>query len=380
MISILALKLVVLGTLLVLTFLFTVLPLKFAVSIRHQADHDRRRRCRLWISLLSCFAAGVFLATCLLDLLPQVRDKLRSAMGNMNVSTAFPVSEFVLSVGLFIILSIEQLVLMVQERSTEGYSPIHAHESRESLAGHNNHHQEDCISRESRTRSRSTSTGLDQGRYTHGLSSSDDCDEADNEQSASGHSHHHMFHTHTDQSSHSYIRSVFLLLALSMHSIFEGLAVGLQGDVKNILQIFAALTIHKCILAFSLGLNFVQNHMTVRGTLGSGFLFAITSPIGIGVGIIVFQFTVNPVMSNLVCGLLEGIACGTFLFVVFFEILPHEFNTNAHLTNRMLKLLFLLVGYATISLLLFLSTMGEAAQVKPMPSNNTNVLHMEDII
>lgn len=296
----------------------------------------------------------------------------------MNVPTVFPVSEFVLSVGLFIILIVEQLVLMVQERSTEGYSPIHAPESRERLTGHNNHHQE-----ESRSRSGSTGSGHNEERYSHRLSSSDDddaADAADDGQSASGHSHQHIFHKHTDQSSHSYIRSVFLLLALSMHSIFEGLAVGLQGDVKNILQIFAALTIHKSILAFSLGLNFVQSHMTTRSILGSGFLFAVTSPIGIGIGVIVFQFTVNPVMSNLVCGLLEGIACGTFLFVVFFEILPHEFNTKARLPNRMLKLLFLLVGYATISLLIFLSTMGEPAPVKPMPSNTTNVLRMEDII
>ncbi|KAK2172284.1 hypothetical protein NP493_975g04058 [Ridgeia piscesae] len=380
MISILALKLVVLGTLLVLTFLFSVLPLKFVASVRHQADHNRRRRCRHWISLLSCFAAGVFLATCLLDLLPQVRDKLRSAMESMNVPTAFPVSEFVLSVGLFIILIVEQLVLMVQERSTEGYSPIHGPESRESLADHTNHHQEEDMTRDGRTRSGSTGSRHSEGSYAHRLSSSDDDAATDDGQSASGHSHHHMFHKHTDQSSHSYIRSLFLLLALSMHSIFEGLAVGLQGDINNILQIFAALTIHKCILAFSLGMNFVQSHMTIRGILGSGFLFAVTSPIGIGIGIIVFEFTVNPVMSNLVCGLLEGIACGTFLFVVFFEILPHEFNTKARLPNRMLKMLFLLVGYGTISLLLFLSTMGEPGPVKPMPSNTTSMLRMEDII
>ncbi|KAI0213974.1 Zinc transporter ZIP1 [Lamellibrachia satsuma] len=378
MISILLLKVVVLGTLLVLTFLFSVLPLKFARSVRHQVDHNRRRRCRHWISLLSCFAAGVFLSTCLLDLLPQVRDKLRSAMDDLNMPTAFPVSEFVLSIGLFLVLIIEQLVLMVQERNTDGYSPIHAPESRDRLVGHSSHHQEDRRSRESRP----GSTGHDEGRYIDRLSgsSSDEDDAADDEHSGAGHSHDHLHHKHTDPSSHSYIRSLFLLLALSMHSIFEGLAVGLQGDVKNILQIFAALTIHKCILAFSLGLNFVQSHMTVRGILRSGFLFAITSPIGISIGIIVFQFTVNPVMSNLVCGLLEGIACGTFLFVVFFEILPHEFNTKARLPNRMLKLLFLLVGYAAISLLLFLSTMGEPGPVKPMPTNGTNVLHMEDII
>ena len=376
MISVLALKLVVLASLLVLTFLFSILPLRFVSSVRQQADHDRRRRCRRWISLLSCFAAGVFLATCLLDLLPQVRDKLSTAMRDMRITTAFPVSEFVLSLGLFIILIVEQVVLLVRERGSEGYSPIHTPKSSDSLAGgHSHNHHE--IRRGSDT-VYGSADHID-GRSFDGISITSD--DATDEHSNAGHSHHHhVAHKHTDQNSHSYIRSVFLLLALSMHSIFEGLAVGLQGDVRNILQIFAALAIHKSILAFSLGLNFVQSHMTVRSILGSGLLFAITSPIGIAIGAVIFQFTVDPEMSNLVCGLLEGIACGTFLFVVFFEILPHEFNTKALLPSRMLKLLFLLAGYATIALLLFLSTMGENGTVMPMPTNATNFLRMEDYI
>ena len=302
-------------------------------------------------------------------------------MRDMRITTAFPVSEFVLSLGLFIILIVEQAVLLVRECATDGYTPIHTPKSPGSLAEHNhsrNHHE----NRRGSDTVYGSADHIDGISYNDGLSStSDDDDDApDDERLNAGHSHHHVAHKHTDQNSHSYIRSVFLLLALSMHSIFEGLAVGLQGDVRNILQIFAALAIHKSILAFSLGLNFVQSHMTVRSILGSGLLFAITSPIGIAIGTVVFQFTVDPEMSNLVCGLLEGIACGTFLFVVFFEILPHEFNTKALLPSRMLKLLFLLAGYATIALLLFLSTMGENGTVKPMPTNATNVLHMEDYI
>ena len=77
MIDILGLKLTILGTLLICTFLFGIIPLKFSNSISEDGDRssESRKKARKWkkiISLLSCYAGGVFLATCLLDLLPQV--------------------------------------------------------------------------------------------------------------------------------------------------------------------------------------------------------------------------------------------------------------------------------------------------------------------
>ena len=77
MIDLLILKLIILGTLLIFTFLFGIIPLKFTSSFSETEDQsvEDRRKSRIWkkfISLLSCYAGGVFLATCLLDLLPQV--------------------------------------------------------------------------------------------------------------------------------------------------------------------------------------------------------------------------------------------------------------------------------------------------------------------
>ena len=62
------------------------------------------------------------------------------------------------------------------------------------------------------------------------------------------HSHHH--HMVLD---HSSLRSYLLLLALTFHSVFEGLAIGLQQVSGQLFSIFTAVIIHKAIMAFSLG-------------------------------------------------------------------------------------------------------------------------------
>lgn len=43
----------------------------------------------------------------------------------------------------------------------------------------------------------------------------------------------------------SKFHSLFLLIALSLHSLFEGLAIGLQQTSETVIQVFVAVLIHK---------------------------------------------------------------------------------------------------------------------------------------
>ena len=49
---------------------------------------------------------------------------------------------------------------------------------------------------------------------------------------------------------------------------------------------------------------------------------------------------------------LQGITGGTFLYVTFFEVLPHELNQRG---NRIMKLIFVLVGFLFICGFMFIS-------------------------
>ena len=57
--------------------------------------------------------------------------------------------------------------------------------------------------------------------------------------------HHHHRHHHNEQLSdrHSSLRALLLLVALSLHSLFEGLALGLLTSNDVIISIFSALMV-----------------------------------------------------------------------------------------------------------------------------------------
>ena len=163
---------------------------------------------------------------------------------------------------------------------------------------------------------------------------------------------------HEDESRpHPTLRSFMLLLALSLHSLFEGLAIALQPDMNDIIQIFIAVIIHKVIIAFSLGLNLIQTNLSLSSIIKSNILFSVTSPLGMAIGILV-EAVGQDVSSSIVNGVLQGLACGTFVYVTFFEILPHELGDSE---NRLFKLLSLIVGFSVVCFVLFLDP-SEAAQ------------------
>ena len=150
---------------------------------------------------------------------------------------------------------------------------------------------------------------------------------------------------------HSTIRSLILLIALSFHSIFEGLAIGLQQDLGQLISLFIAVIAHKAIMAFSLGLTLAQATLSAKQYVMSIMVFSLASPFGMGIGILLADMD-HSLAADVANGILQGIAGGTFLYITFFEVLPHEFNEPKH---RMLKLVSMLVGYSCICGLLFVT-------------------------
>ena len=64
-------KSITLATMMVITFVFGMLPYKLLGQVRNNRDASSRSWWRHLISLCSCFSGGVFMAACLLDLLPE---------------------------------------------------------------------------------------------------------------------------------------------------------------------------------------------------------------------------------------------------------------------------------------------------------------------
>lgn len=145
--------------------------------------------------------------------------------------------------------------------------------------------------------------------------------------------HHHIDHRNTDHS-HMVIedstiitlRGLLVVLALSVHELFEGLAVGLESSSQNVWYMFGAVSAHKLVIAFCIGVELITSGMRKGLVVIYVFIFAVVSPMGIGVGIVVTEEKESS--TAVVSVILQGLASGTLLYVVFFEILREERKTG----------------------------------------------------
>lgn len=157
-------------------------------------------------------------------------------------------------------------------------------------------------------------------------------------------------HFHVDFGSQSALRAFILVFSLSLHSVFEGLAVGLLEKGQEVLEICLALMIHKSIISFSLTVKLSQARLRRSVVVGCLLLFAVMSPLGVGLGIGLSETKTSPGHQLARCTL-EGLAAGTFIYITFMEILPHELAAGR---NRIAKVAVLLVGFAVVTAVLFI--------------------------
>jgi len=323
MVSLVVEKVIILFSMAAITFIAGMLPLKLFSELRKNNDLRARSMWRTAICICSCFSGGIFLSACLLDLLPEVEEKFEEIKENIKEKYGkeieYPLAHFVMCCGFFLILIIEQTVLHYQEKIVQEGEPQPLL-SDSGTTPPTNAHQ----------------------RYSYEANDTHD-----------GHGHSHMSHSllQVNNNSTSSLRSIMLLVALAFHSVFEGIAVGLQDNSSDLISIFIAVICHKSVMAFSLGLNIAQSDLSLMSFFISNVIFSISSPLGVGLGIGIAGMP-SSLTLDIINGTLQGIAGGTFLYVTFFEILPHELDVP---TKRLMKVSFILLGFGSFCGLLFLS-------------------------
>lgn len=106
------------------------------------------------------------------------------------------------------------------------------------------------------------------------------------------------------------LRALVLLLSLSFHSVFEGLAVGLQPTVATAVQLCLAVLAHKGLVVFGVGLRLVQIGTGSRWATLSILSLALMSPMGLVLGLAVTRGD-SKGGQGLAQAVLEGVAAGT---------------------------------------------------------------------
>ena len=134
-----------------------------------------------------------------------------------------------------------------------------------------------------------------------------------------------------------------LMIALSVHSVFEGVAVGLQDDVADIWSFLIAIGTHKWAAAMSLGISMGNNldhsPTTVKILI---LIFALATPIGVIFGMIVME------AAPLINIIFSGLAGGTFLYISASEVVVEEFSIP---DKKWIKLAGFILGAMLITLI-----------------------------
>ncbi|KAM3184668.1 hypothetical protein ACTXT7_007889 [Hymenolepis weldensis] len=272
-------------------------PLQFYINLRHTTALLVIAR---WFSILFRFQ------TRLMDLFPDVNDAIEIALSALKINTHYPLSALFTLLGFFMVLTIEQGAHVCQKKHRNGSAS-----NAEAPHSHQEH--------------------------------------------SGGHSHNNEMIPEAGGDGSSF-QIMLLLISLSIHSVFEGLAVGLQRSVSEVVTLFSALLLHKLIMATSIGFSLAASHQQQeRGVARSQWMgalfFSLASPIGVLIGWALITQRSSPALLMAIA-VLQGLACGTFFFVVFCEMLPHEFGENEEvdIKDRFGKIAFLVLGFALIAL------------------------------
>jgi len=377
-----------------------LLPCKFTWKDRNTLESPRLD---LIVNLANCFSAGVFIGTFFVGLLPEVRNEYVEALQILNFSTNFPVTEFVVVLGFFLSLFVEHFVIFVRGscRSSKETSAHYVKAGVGELVPDVEVKSADCHSERN-----GCSTAVDHvngnaitvieeeshdGIFYKDMNGhaelqhdrmSDDSDAAlllHCEDDDEDHLHSHIDHHHSHGGhGHSHgiedlsgnetgVRLMVLLLSMGLHSIFEGIALGLQTRTIDLINLFIGVIIHECLVSFAIGVSLSKKRFSVRNMVVFGVVFALTIPVGQVMGILIGQQSSS---SSLFTISLQAIAAGTFIHATFLEVLPDGLSGEAY---KALKLVFLVIGFLAIAVVTAVFHDHEHSRHTDIVSNTTSV-------
>lgn len=143
----------------------------------------------------------------------------------------------------------------------------------------------------------------------------------------------------------SSITPYILLIALSVHSIFEGIALGVMNTVKECSILFSAIILHKWAASFALGISFYKSGTEKDLFIRMILIFSSFGPLGIIIGMIFSD------AGSLIKGIMLSISSGTFIYVAASEVIVEEFSLSKK-TN--IKFLWFLLGGLLTFMLIFI--------------------------
>ncbi|KAJ0045002.1 hypothetical protein Pint_03878 [Pistacia integerrima] len=121
--------------------------------------------------------------------------------------------------------------------------------------------------------------------------------------------------------------SILLIVALCFHSVFEGIAIGVAENAADAWKALWTISLHKIFAAIAMGIALLRMlpNRPLLSCVVYAFAFAISSPVGVAIGIVIDATTQGRV-ADWIFAISMGLACGVFVYVSINHLLSKGYT------------------------------------------------------
>ena len=260
------------------------------------------------LSMLNCFSSGLFLGMALVHMMPETVEIYNGWAEHEEIERPFPLPYVGFFLGYVLILAVDR-VIAKSYHLPEGHTHAAAKDEPKSYSS---------VAPAAKDSSMKAATpDGPQPEIAEGAASAPSTDrqlkQAEQKKPEDNAS-----------ASASKATAIMLIMAIGVHALFEGMALGLQKEMDEAVQLAVGILLHKSAAAVSLGGAFTRAGYTLKQVIMFIVLFALTTPIGIIIGMLINH------SSALVDTIFMALSGGTFVYVACSEIIVAEFDKGKY--------------------------------------------------
>jgi solute carrier family 39 (zinc transporter), member 1/2/3 len=137
------------------------------------------------------------------------------------------------------------------------------------------------------------------------------------------------------------LNATIVLIALSLHSLIEGAALGVNTTIANTFVVFIAILAHKSCDSFALAATLRRYRILINQQTPFILIYATMTPIGIGIASTTISLLSNEVGAT-VAASLSALAAGTFIYIGTIDVMT-QLQTQ-RLNQKISEFAVLLLG------------------------------------
>lgn len=344
----------------IVRFFFGMLPMKIYAMVQKWENKDeqiafkgskRHEQVKCGLMMLQSFGGGVLFATCLLHMMPEVHESVEDFKRYTNSTTDYPFSQLMVCLGFLVIYFVEEISHWLVSKVPE--ERIECQSSRKSVTP-NKRKVSPLVEDLQKQVPFTIEAALEEQERKTGDYTTEEVDDVDahsdqylqvakeNEKNLELSQEVDENKTVVDEETEEQVktkqhvfRAILVILALSLHALLEGLAIGLQNSTANIWYLTVAVSIHSATILFYIGLELLLANTRLYLIVLHILILSLTSPIGIIIGLLItVNYDMNTKAKSAAVVFLEGLSAGTVLYITFFEVLNREKERRVYRLRR----------------------------------------------